>query len=56
LSSSDYSAMHPPVITATSPLTLSWRVYEFPSASSSSAHTGAALCQWGLGVRTFEKQ
>lgn len=56
LTSSEYSAKYPPIISATSPLTLQWRVYEFPSASPSSAHTGAALCQWGLGVRTFEKQ
>lgn len=56
LTSADYSEQYPPQITATAPLTLSWRVYEFPSASPSSGHTGAALCQWGLGVRTFEKQ
>lgn len=56
LTSSAYTTQYPPAITATSPLTLSWRVYEFPSASASSSHTGAALCQWGLGVRTFEKQ
>lgn len=56
LRSSDYSTNYPPIIAATTPFTLQWRVYEFPSASASSAHTGAALCQWGLGIRTFEKQ
>lgn len=56
LKSSEYSASYPPKITATSPLTLKWKIFEFPSASASSGHTGAALCQWGLGVRTFEKQ
>ena len=43
LRSSDYTAQYPPAITATAPLTLSWRVYEFPGASPSSANTGAAL-------------
>ena len=56
LTSSAYTTMFPPEIVTTAPLTLRWRVYEFPSASSSSSHTGAALCQWGLGARTFEKQ
>jgi hypothetical protein len=56
LRSSEYSALYPPAITATSPLTVSWKVLEFPSASPSSANPGAALCQWGTGVRTFEKQ
>ena len=56
LTSADYSTQYPPAITATSPLTFSWRVLEFPSARSSSANPGAALCQWGTGVRTFEKQ
>lgn len=56
LTSAEYSAQYPPAITSYSPITLSWRVYEFPAASASSSNTGAALCQWGLGVRTFEKQ
>jgi len=56
LTSADYSAQYPPKIVATSPLTLRWKIFEFPEASPTSAHTGAALCQWGLGVRTFEKQ
>ncbi len=56
LASKEYTASYPPIISATSPLTLQWRVYEFPAANANSAHTGAALCQWGTGVRTFEKQ
>ena len=56
LTSAEYSAQHPPAITATSPLTVSWKVFEFPAARASSGHTGVALCQWGTGVRTFEKQ
>lgn len=56
LTSADYSTQYPPAITATSPLTFSWKVLEFPSARSTSANPGAALCQWGTGVRTFEKQ
>jgi len=56
LASSEYSAKYPPKITATAPLTLSWKIFEFSSASKSAVHPGAALCQWGLGVRTFEKQ
>lgn len=56
LSSAEYSASHPPKIAATSPLTLQWKVFEFPTADPSAVHPGAALCTWGLGVRTFEKQ
>lgn len=56
LTSSAYSAQYPPEIALGPPLKLTWRVYEFPSASKSSAQTGAALCQWGLGIRSFEKQ
>ncbi len=56
LSSKNYTDNYPPLIIATSPLTLRWKIFEFPSPSPSSVHTGAALCQWGLGVRTFEKQ
>ncbi|HEX5625587.1 MAG TPA: hypothetical protein VFX48_06210 [Saprospiraceae bacterium] len=55
LVSKEYTATYPPAITATNPLTFQWRVFEFPSASPNSAHTGAALCQWGTGVRTFVK-
>ena len=55
-SSSTYTALYPPAITATSPLTLSWKVFEFPAARSSSVNPGIAICQWGTGVRTFEKQ
>lgn len=57
LTSAEYSTQYPPVILAgVTPLTVSWKVLEFPSARSSSANPGAALCQWGTGVRTFEKQ
>jgi len=56
LSSSAYSAQYPPAITATAPFTVSWKVLEFPSASPGSTNTGAALCQWGTGARTFVKQ
>lgn len=56
LTSAAYSAQYPPVIASYAPVTLQWRVYEFPSARPTSANTGAALCQWGLGIRTFEKQ
>ena len=56
LTSAEYTAAYPPAITATAPLTFSWKVLEFPDARSSSANPGAALCQWGTGVRTFEKQ
>jgi hypothetical protein len=56
LSSADYSTNFPPIIAARTPLTLQWRVYEFPQANPNSTHTGEALCQWGLGIRTFEKQ
>lgn len=56
LTSKEYSASYPPEIAATSPFTLKWKVFEFPAATPNSAHTGAALCQWGLAVRTFEKQ
>lgn len=56
LTSREYTNGYPPAIAATSPFTLQWKIFEFPSSSASSAHTGAALCQWGLAVRTFEKQ
>ena len=56
LSSAEYTASYPPAITATSPLTFSWKVLEFPEARPGSVNPGAAACQWGTGVRTFEKQ
>lgn len=56
LRASDYDRTYPPAIVSLIPITLSWKVFEFPSASASSAHQGVALCQWGLGVRTFVKQ
>lgn len=56
LSSADYSASWPPIIASLSPITLQWRVYEFHSADPSEVHGGAALCNWGLGIRTFVKQ
>ena len=56
LTSAEYSAQYPPEIVATSPLTLSWKVLEFPAVRASSANPGVFLCQWGTGVRTFEKQ
>ena len=56
LTSAEYTSTYPPAITATSPLTVSWKVFEFSSARPTSLHPGAALCQWGVGVRTFEKQ
>lgn len=56
LTSKEYTTQYPPKIIAASPLTMSWKVFEFPSASETSAHTGVALCQWGTGTRTFEKQ
>lgn len=56
LTSADYTSKFPPKITATAPLTLTWKVFEFPKVSSTSTHTGGVLCQWGLGVRVFEKQ
>jgi hypothetical protein len=55
-SSADYSAQFPPQITSKSPLTLSWIVMEFDAASPSSTSSGGGLCQWGAGVRTFQKQ
>ncbi|MEO6760431.1 MAG: hypothetical protein ABIO24_13315 [Saprospiraceae bacterium] len=55
LKSSEYSEKYPPKITL-GPITLSWRVLEFPSASKNATNPGAALCNWGTGVRTFVKQ
>lgn len=57
LASSTYSADYNPKIISYSPVTLSWKIFEFPSASTSSVHPNGALCQWGhTAVRTFEKQ
>jgi len=56
LTSAEYSTLHPPAIISADPLTLSWKVFEFPAARTTSAHTGNALCQWGTGARTFVKQ
>jgi hypothetical protein len=56
LSAGTYRANNQPIISSMSPLTLQWKVYEFPEISDASVHQGAALCNWGLGVRTFVKQ
>lgn len=56
LTAGEYSTGFPPLITTLTPVTFQWRVYEFPEAGEASTHPGAALCQWGLGIRTFEKQ
>lgn len=56
LSSAEYSAMWPPAIASASPLTLQWRIYEFNAVDAAEVHPGAALCNWGLGIRTFVKQ
>lgn len=57
LISSAYSASYPPIISATSPLTLQWRVFTFSTAKPSSLQPGnGGLCTWGVGIRTFVKQ
>jgi len=56
LTSAEYTAQYPPAITATSPLTFSWRVLEFSTATPSARNNGSSQCQWGTAVRTFEKQ
>jgi len=56
LTSATYTASWPPAITSYSPLTLSWRIKEFAAADPAEVHPGAALCNWGLGIRTFVKQ
>ena len=55
--SSEYNK-YPPLITSLSPVTLAWKIFEFPSTSSSSITAAPdALCQWGAtATRTFEKQ
>lgn len=55
LTSSTYSQAYPPEITSTSPLTLAWRIYEFPSTSASATQRDPA-CAWGTAVRTWVKQ
>lgn len=56
LKSSEYTASYNPNISSLSPITLQWRIYEFPTSLPTASHPGAALCQWGLGVRTLIKQ
>jgi hypothetical protein len=57
LTADEYLRTQQPTISATSPLTFKWKVFEFPSASPSAVQPNAALCQWGhTAVRTFEKQ
>jgi hypothetical protein len=53
-----YDALFPPSVTSLSPVTLSWRVFEFPNTESSAKQpgNGLAYCWWGTQVRTFEKQ
>jgi hypothetical protein len=53
---SEYDRLYPPGFTSLNPITLSWRVFEFPDGNPGTAHTGVALCQWGTGVRTLVKQ
>lgn len=56
LTAGEYDA-YPPIISNTAPLTLQWKVFEFPSANNSAVHPDAALCKWGhTAIRTFEKQ
>jgi hypothetical protein len=56
LTSAAYDASHPPTIVSLAPVTVAWRVLEFPDTAPGTANPGAALCQWGTGVRTFVKQ
>ena len=56
LPSSDYVTAHPPKYIPGATPTLQWKVFEFPSADAAAVHPGEALCNWGLSVRTFEKQ
>ncbi len=56
LTALEYDA-YPPIIEAGSnPLTLRWKVFEFPSPTTSALHPDAALCNWGLGQRIFRKK
>ncbi len=54
LTAGEYDAF-PPSLTL-GPNTLKWKVFEFPSANNSAVHPNEALCNWGLGLRIFEKQ
>ncbi len=56
LSIAEYDATWPPAITSMSPLTVSWRIFEFTDTDPSNVHGGIALCQWGTAARTFVKQ
>ncbi|MBC7775586.1 MAG: hypothetical protein H7246_09115 [Phycisphaerae bacterium] len=56
LTSAAYTALWPPIIASYAPLTLQWRIKEFAAADPAEVHPGAALCNWGLGIRTFVKQ
>lgn len=56
LSSAEYTSSWPPAITSLSPITLSWKVFEFASADPSEINPSTNLCNWGLGARTFVKQ
>lgn len=57
LVSSEYTAKYPPIIAATAPVTLQWRVFTFSSAKKTALQPGnGGLCTWGVPVRTFEKQ
>ena len=57
LRAADYATQYPPAITSTAPLTLSWRVFTFSSATNAAVQPGnGGLCTWGVGVRTFVKQ
>jgi hypothetical protein len=54
---SDYATNFPPSIVTGPPVTLSWKVYSYSSASLNAVAPASALCVWGnAGVRTFEKQ
>ncbi|MES2849713.1 MAG: hypothetical protein V4685_11705 [Bacteroidota bacterium] len=56
LSIAEYDESWPPGFASMSPITLSWRIYEFTDTDPGNVHGGAALCQWGLGIRTLIKQ
>jgi hypothetical protein len=52
----EYDATYPPAIISHSPITFQWKIFEFGGTDASEVHPGSAQCQWGLAVRTFEKQ
>jgi hypothetical protein len=56
LSIAEYDELWPPAIKSMAPLTLEWRIYEFTDTDPGNVFGGAALCQWGTGVRTLVKQ